>query len=930
MLFMYSSLRFLRPALLVQEGPDVGRQPELRHPTGEAAAHGPNRPLAVAQLFPTQEPGGSRALGRLLGRACRWLVEPAKAIQDPGLRRHVRLLSSLLIVLVLGGIVLGIVPYLAFYGKLDRFFYLSVATVEALVFLYLLSRSRHYTAAATLTVISTSVGAFCAAALGKGSPESDLLVFLVIPVILSSILLSTGATITLLVVQVIGMAGFQEYARMPLHESWIGFVVIVSVLAMLATHHWTMVERVRSVAFATERNLLRAVIDHVPDYVVVKDVEGRYVLQNIAVLHALGAHLHEELIGKTDFEFYSSELATRYRADDQSVIRSGITQVNHEEPLVDSEGRQHWLLTTRVPLCDSCGRIIGLVEIGRDITERKQAEDALARYNRRLDILHTLDQSALAGTEADEIGRKAVQDLAALFPCSYASIVLFDPQESTGRILADWCQDVPLPGETLPFARVTCSTARREPVPLLVRDTAASSDPTPSRGTLLAAGIRTYLSIPLVAEDLVIGELNLGAAAPDAFSDEHLESAGEMADQLAMALHHSYLRYQLQQYTIDLEERVEQRTAELKRARDRVEAILNNSSDAIVLTYADGTVTRTNPMFDRLFGYKPNAMFRQPLASIVHPDYTALLNENLAAAAQDGEIRQIEIVACRADGTTFFSEVGLSLVKGEEGHHSSIVCNLRDVTARKRTEEGLRHALEKEKEVSELRSRLVATASHEFRTPLTTISSSVGLLRDYLDRMSPEQKTSHYEKIDAAVHHMTQLLDDVLLFGKAEAGRLQVDPVALDLAKLCQDALEAVQIGSDPRLEFAFTCTGQVEAVLMDEKLINRVLTSLLSNAVKFSPRGGRVQLELHGEDEQVVIRVIDQGIGIPKKDQERLGEPFYRAHNVETIKGTGLGLAIVRRAVTLQGGKLDIESEPGAGTVVTVTLPSRVAAKYE
>jgi signal transduction histidine kinase len=255
---------------------------------------------------------------------------------------------------------------------------------------------------------------------------------------------------------------------------------------------------------------------------------------------------------------------------------------------------------------------------------------------------------------------------------------------------------------------------------------------------------------------------------------------------------------------------------------------------------------------------------------------------------------------------------------------------LRDVTARKCIEEGLRHALEKEKEVSELKSRFVAMASHEFRTPLTTISSSNALLKSYIDRMSAQQKNNHFEKIDAAIRHMTQLMDDVLLFGQAEANRLLVNPVSLDLSQLCQDALETAQIGTDPHLEFSFTCTGLLSTVSMDETLVKHILTNLLSNAVKYSPRGGRVQLELHGEDEQAVIRVIDQGIGIPTKDLERIGEPFYRARNVETIKGTGLGLAITHRAVTLQGGKLSIQSETDKGTTVTVILPAHVAVQYE
>ncbi|HVO69310.1 MAG TPA: PAS domain-containing protein, partial [Aggregatilineaceae bacterium] len=446
----------------------------LKYLTGLPAAHGPKHHQAAPQLFPGLGQDERRSSGRPLACVWCWLTEPADTIKDPGLRRQARLLSSLLTVLVLGGLVLGIIPYLIFYGQPDRLFYVLVASVEALAFLYLLSRSRHYTAAATLTVISTSAGAFCAAALGKGPPETDLLVYLVIPVVLSSILLSTGATITLLGVQVMGMVGFQEYYAVAPQESWIGFVVIVSLLVMLATHHWAKVERDRSAAFTTERNLLRTVIDHAPDCVYVKDTEGRLVLQNTAVVRLLGARSHEELTGKTAFDLYPSELAARYQADEETVMRSGFALANHEEPLIDAKGCHRWLLTTRVPLHDSNGQIIGLVGIGRDITERKQSEDALARYNQRLDVLHTLDQSVLAGMSAEEIGHQAIQHLATLLPCSYASIVLFDPQAGTERILIEWCPDGMPCDEELPSTALTGSPATRESMRLLVRDTAAS------------------------------------------------------------------------------------------------------------------------------------------------------------------------------------------------------------------------------------------------------------------------------------------------------------------------------------------------------------------------------------------------------------------------------------------------------------------------
>ncbi|MBI5958738.1 MAG: PAS domain S-box protein [Chloroflexi bacterium] len=902
----------------------MSREQLLNHLAGIPTATDGAYKQPVSPLFPAASTEHLRKWS--LKYLWRFLTEPILNGNDFSLYRQRRLLSSVLLLLVLAGIFLGILPYVIYNIEPDHFFYMVSASVETLAFLYLLSRSKHYTVAATLTVVFLSVATFFAAAPKDTPPDPMLLVYLVIPVILSSILLSTWATMILLVSQVGGMIAFQEYFGLSSNDSWTGFVILISALVVMATHHWRMIERERQAVFATERNLLRTVIDHVPDYVYVKDTQTRFVFQNKTVIRMLGAQVFEQMIGRTDFDFFPVEYASLYQSDDYEVIRSGTALVNQEEPSVDAEGRLRWLLTTKVPLRDNNGQIIGLVGIGRDITERKQAEDELAHYNQRLDLLHALDQNVLAGLPLEEIGQRAMQQMAQLLPCDQTYLALINSPSQEVEQSGGKPATQSHPGDSYPLIKRIPGWTNGEMKQVLIKDTAETDQDIPV--WLLAKGIRTYLNTPLVAEDQVIGELWMGAATPDAFDDKHCQIAVEIADQLAIAFHHTTMREQIQRHTADLEKRVEQRTAELNRAMDRVEAILNNSSDGIILAYVDGTITQTNPTFDRLLGYQPDALFHQCLTSIVAPDYAAVLAETLAAVTQDGEIRQIEALAYRSDGSTFCVEIGLSLIKGGDNYRSSIVCNLRDITERKRVEKELRNALEKEKELNELKSRFVSMVSHEFRTPLTTISSSNDLLKSYIDRMSAEQKNNHFVRIEAAIRHMIQLLEDVLFFGKAEAQRVTANPTLLDLGKLCQEALDTSRIGADSKLEFVFTSSGQTDKVLLDEKMVKLILFNLLSNAIKYSPDGGTVRLELHCTEEHAIIRVSDQGIGISKKDQERLGEPFYRADNVASIKGTGMGLTIVQRALELQGGNLRIESELGYGTTMTATLPAHVSSE--
>jgi signal transduction histidine kinase len=249
-----------------------------------------------------------------------------------------------------------------------------------------------------------------------------------------------------------------------------------------------------------------------------------------------------------------------------------------------------------------------------------------------------------------------------------------------------------------------------------------------------------------------------------------------------------------------------------------------------------------------------------------------------------------------------------------------------DITERKRAEAELLKALEKERELNELKSQIVTVVSHEYRTPLTTILSSAELLEHYSYKWSDEKKLQHLRRIQTTVQHLTQLVSDVLILDKAEAGKLEFRPAPLDLVAFCNELVEQMQLtlGDKPRLRFV--SHGECPQIYLDEKLLRQMLTNLLSNAIKYSYPGGIVRFDLVCERGEAVFRIQDEGIGIPTEDRQQLFESFHRASNVGTVPGTGVGLAIVKRCVDLHNGQIALESEVGVGTTFTVTLPCNIA----
>jgi signal transduction histidine kinase len=231
------------------------------------------------------------------------------------------------------------------------------------------------------------------------------------------------------------------------------------------------------------------------------------------------------------------------------------------------------------------------------------------------------------------------------------------------------------------------------------------------------------------------------------------------------------------------------------------------------------------------------------------------------------------------------------------------------------------NALAQEQELNRLKSEFVSMISHDFRTPLTSIQAFAELLRFNSDDLSPELRDRYFEKIDAAVEHLLYLLNEVLLIGSIEAGKTQCQPELMDLEKFCRDLCETVQL-SENHHQIQFRCTGDCSQAEMDQMLLRRILMNLLSNAIKYSPEQSLVQLDLSCGEGQAVLQVQDQGIGIPLDNQPHLFKTFYRCSNVGQIKGTGLGLAVVKRCVDAHQGQIQLVSEEGVGTTVTVTLP--------
>jgi signal transduction histidine kinase len=248
------------------------------------------------------------------------------------------------------------------------------------------------------------------------------------------------------------------------------------------------------------------------------------------------------------------------------------------------------------------------------------------------------------------------------------------------------------------------------------------------------------------------------------------------------------------------------------------------------------------------------------------------------------------------------------------------VREMQSIAARQAELEAVNTLVERGK-LAALRSRFVSMASHEFRTPLTTILAACQSLERYIDRMTVEQRLAQLTKIEAEAQHMTGLLDDVLTVGKADAGKLEFAPVRVDLKRLCEEIVAEARTTAAATQRLLLDCADDLVPVTVDPKLVRRILGNLLTNAVKYSAPDGTVSCAVAVRDGDPGFEVRDHGIGIPAEDQARLFEPFHRGANVGKISGSGLGLTITKKAIEVHGGTIAVESGVGKGTTFVVRL---------
>jgi PAS domain S-box-containing protein len=398
-------------------------------------------------------------------------------------------------------------------------------------------------------------------------------------------------------------------------------------------------------------------------------------------------------------------------------------------------------------------------------------------------------------------------------------------------------------------------------------------------------------------------------------------------------------------------------------------SLFENATEGFVVTNAGGNIVLVNPAACRMFGYVAEELIGQKIEVLIPSPYRKGHVHLRDGFYEDPQNRVMghgrDLYGEKKEGTTFPVEVSLSTYTYKSERY--VIAFIIDITRRKEIEQNivkqqkqlekitdemrklnadleakveertiilkealqrleesqkeLSQALDKERELNEIKGRFVSMASHEFRTPLSTVLSSASLLSKYTSSEDQEKRNRHIDKIKGSVKHLNDLLEDFLSLGKLDEGKVGAMFHEFNLREVIQDTIEEMKglLKSGQQIIYSYSGDEMVES---DRKLIKNITINLISNAVKFSDVNKEIFIKGQVKGDVATISIKDEGIGISKEDQEHLLSSFFRGKNVVNIQGTGLGLHIVKRYADLLDGQVSFQSELGKGTTVTFSLP--------
>lgn len=719
-----------------------------------------------------------------------------------------------------------------------------------------------------------------------------------------------------------------------------GKVFRVSGIADDITKYKATEEQIRN-----SEELYRSLVESADSSIVVFDQKLKITFANSIALVKINEWLDDDkqislgdTLNKNLNEIIPFDVAEQFNSLIRKVFEEG--EILLEETKTIQNGEEVYNRNSVVPIRDIHGGIKLVLLNAIDISDSVRSRELIKRSNRRLKGLQQIYKSLLEGGFKDSPAElEAIYHLNNLLPCDEINLLVFDDKVDNLVINTKTLHNEEISSQEINILNdLQIQKTEFESIfPKTNLTYHISSDESVILNKIISSNWEEVHVFPLAVYGEKLGLLLLSCKTFKDFSEETVDIAQEAASQIALSIYHKRVYEKMQRYNEELESEVQVRTKEILSISNLYSSIMNNADISIIILNSDGQLVECNPATKKYLKFYQDGLQKGQNIEFIHDAARKNMcaNELLSISGKvftnvfdmfkyklnNRLPNTFEWVFKKSDGQALPVLLTINTIKTAD-EITNYVLIASDISEQKASELRLMQTLNREIELGKFKSTFVTTASHQFRTPLTSMQTSVELIDMYLQDVEIPKKSSvknHINRINNEIKKLGDLMSDILTIGKIDEGKVPSNKENVEINEMITDLISSYFSNRLDNRTVDYNSDGLPQVLYIDKRLLSHAIINLLTNAFKYSATNP--QLNLFEKENKIYIEIIDHGIGIPKHEIDNLFQSFFRASNAGNIEGTGLGLVIVKEFVNINGGEIFVESEINKGSKFTIVL---------